>query len=176
MLFTLSVNAQNNHHRHHHRPSHEEGLGGTTAGDILRHYLNFPGEDLITAVANIFEPQWQLTDVYQGNSFFDGFDFFNNTDPTNGFVNYVNKETAQHDGLIKIDKSSILMEVDNSTVIDAPNSQERGRSSVRISSKKVYESGLFLFDIEHMPTACGAWPALWLVGPDWPNGGEVDVK
>ncbi|KAI7858617.1 beta-1,3-1,4-glucanase [Circinella umbellata] len=148
----------------------------TTAIDALNHYLNFPGGDILTEVVNILEPQWQLTDVYQGNTFFDGFDFFNDTDPTHGFVNYVNKEKAQHDGLIKIDKSSIVMKVDNSTTFaTASKNQERGRSSVRISSHKDYDSGLFLFDVEHIPVACGAWPALWLLGPNWPNGGEIDV-
>ncbi|KAI4795781.1 endo-1,3(4)-beta-glucanase [Aureobasidium sp. EXF-8846] len=23
--------------------------------------------------------------------------------------------------------------------------------------------------------ACGAWPAYWMVGPSWPNGGEIDI-
>ena len=23
---------------------------------------------------------------------------------------------------------------------------------------------------------CGTWPAFWLVGPNWPNGGEIDVS
>mmetsp|Transcript_80169 Transcript_80169/g.120495 ORF Transcript_80169/g.120495 Transcript_80169/m.120495 type:complete len:206 (-) Transcript_80169:31-648(-) len=26
-----------------------------------------------------------------------------------------------------------------------------------------------------MPEGCGTWPAWWLVGPDWPNGGEIDI-
>ena len=26
-----------------------------------------------------------------------------------------------------------------------------------------------------MPTGCGTWPAFWMVGPNWPNGGEIDI-
>lgn len=30
-------------------------------------------------------------------------------------------------------------------------------------------------DVAHMPTGCGTWPAFWMVGPDWPTGGEIDI-
>ncbi len=26
-----------------------------------------------------------------------------------------------------------------------------------------------------MPFGCGTWPALWMLGPDWPNYGEIDI-
>eukprot|EP01087_Luapelamoeba_hula_P008042 TRINITY_DN2000_c0_g3_i2.p1 TRINITY_DN2000_c0_g3~~TRINITY_DN2000_c0_g3_i2.p1 ORF type:complete len:212 (-),score=38.60 TRINITY_DN2000_c0_g3_i2:70-705(-) len=26
-----------------------------------------------------------------------------------------------------------------------------------------------------MPEGCGTWPAFWMVGPDWPNKGEIDI-
>jgi LysM repeat protein len=26
-----------------------------------------------------------------------------------------------------------------------------------------------------MPVGCGTWPAFWMFGPDWPNGGEIDI-
>jgi len=26
-----------------------------------------------------------------------------------------------------------------------------------------------------MPQGCGTWPAYWLVGPNWPNSGEIDI-
>jgi len=34
---------------------------------------------------------------------------------------------------------------------------------------------LFIIDLAHMPTGCGTWPAFWTVGPNWPNGGEIDM-
>lgn len=48
--------------------------------------------------------------------------------------------------------------------------------SVRLSSQKTYNAGtLFLADIQAMPTGCATWPAYWTVGPNWPNGGELDI-
>jgi len=51
----------------------------------------------------------------------------------------------------------------------------RGRDSVRIESKKSFNGGLFLIDLEHLPTGCGTWPAYWTYGPSWPNNGEIDI-
>jgi len=57
----------------------------------------------------------------------------------------------------------------------------RGRDSVRITTKSSWTvrqgspTYLFALDLEHMPTGCGTWPAWWFVGPNWPNGGEIDV-
>ena len=53
---------------------------------------------------------------------------------------------------------------------------KNGRNSVRITSKKQFHSGLFVFDIIHTPHGCGTWPAVWLADPlDWPGNGEIDV-
>ncbi|KAF7588635.1 hypothetical protein BBP40_005446 [Aspergillus hancockii] len=102
-------------------------------------------------------------------SFFDKFSFFTGADPTHGFVKYVDRSTAQNTGLIKAD-GSIYMGVDHTNVAGS------GRPSVRISSTKTYNKGLFILDLAHMPgSICGAWPAFWLVGPNWPNNGEIDV-
>ena len=24
-------------------------------------------------------------------------------------------------------------------------------------------------------SVCGTWPAMWMLGPSWPNGGEIDI-
>lgn len=51
-----------------------------------------------------------------------------------------------------------------------------GRDSVRVHSKKTYTHGLFIADIKHMPgSICGAWPAFWTFGENWPFDGEIDV-
>ena len=34
----------------------------------------------------------------------------------------------------------------------------------RITSRKLFKGGLFIFDVEHVPIGCGVWPALWLNG------------
>jgi len=53
----------------------------------------------------------------------------------------------------------------------------RGRDSIRISSRKAYDEGIFVLDLAHMPAGCATWPAFWTLsqaGP-WPNGGEIDI-
>ena len=52
-----------------------------------------------------------------------------------------------------------------------------GRDSVRISSTKSWGVGsLVVVDLAHAPGGqCGTWPAMWMLGPNWPNNGEVDI-
>ncbi|KAJ5669853.1 hypothetical protein N7462_010923 [Penicillium macrosclerotiorum] len=114
---------------------------------------------------------YQLVDVYEGISFFEGFNYFTEDDPTGGFVVYVNKETAEGFNLTYATELSAVLRVDTFT-INAP----KGRNSVRIESKNTFDSGLFIFDIIHSPYGCGTWPALWLTdGYNWPNNGEIDI-
>jgi beta-glucanase (GH16 family) len=55
-------------------------------------------------------------------------------------------------------------------------SSQRGRKSIRLESKATYTKGLFIADIKHMPGgACGAWPAFWTFGPNWPSSGEIGM-
>ena len=64
-----------------------------------------------------------------------------------------------------------------------PGSNHGGRQSVRLSSAATYDVNdfggyhtvLFVADIAHVPTGCGVWPAMWLLGPNWPDGGEIDI-
>ncbi|KAG1449441.1 hypothetical protein G6F56_008641 [Rhizopus delemar] len=113
---------------------------------------------------------WNLKKTYQGSTFFDNFNFFTDSDPTHGFVKYVNQATAKSSGLIYNQGSKVFMRADNTTT--SPN----GRKSVRITSNDSFSnSALVLLDLEHMPTGCGTWPAFWMVGPNWPNSGEIDI-
>lgn len=136
---------------------------------------------LAVAAAGTVSASYNLVDHHEGSTFFDGWDFFTGQDPTWGFVNYVDKNTAQNTGLISTTDSQAYMGVDYNTVLD-PNGV--GRNSVRISSQKSYNNGLFIADIYKMPGnpggnaaggICGVWPAFWLLGPDWPNNGEIDI-
>jgi len=47
--------------------------------------------------------------------------------------------------------------------------------SVRISTKKSYNHGLFIADFAAMPHGCSLWPAYWTVGPNWPSAGMFDA-
>ncbi|KAL2849183.1 concanavalin A-like lectin/glucanase domain-containing protein [Aspergillus pseudoustus] len=109
-----------------------------------------------------------LQDDYSPDTFFDKFSFFTDRDPTNGFVDYVDRGTAESGGLISTG-SSVYMGVDHANVASS------GRRSVRLSSTQTYHHGLFIIDLGHMPTGCGTWPAFWILGPNWPNGGEIDI-
>lgn len=107
---------------------------------------------------------------HTGASFFDGFDFEDIADPTHGTVDYVDESTARGLGLVSVDaKGHARIAVENETV--ATN----GRKSVRLRSKKSYEQGLFVIDVDHLPEGNGVWPAFWTVGAKWPAGGEIDI-
>jgi hypothetical protein len=79
------------------------------------------------------------------------------------------------------------MRVDTSQKLPIPSSPDVyynkngvGRKSVRIETKDSWTHGLFVVDLNHMPTSapsgCGTWPAFWALGADpWPNNGEVDI-
>ena len=116
---------------------------------------------------------YTIVDDYSGVNFFDNFEAFSDADPTHGFVLYGDYQQALAKNLI----GSASNYNDASYMAADSHSQiSTGRSSVRISSKKSYNHGIFIADIAHMPGGiCGVWPAFWLVGPNWPNDGEIDI-
>ncbi|KIX92161.1 uncharacterized protein Z520_12154 [Fonsecaea multimorphosa CBS 102226] len=112
-----------------------------------------------------------LEDDYSVDQFFSMFDFFTAADPTNGYVQYVDQNTAQSGGLINTNNGAVYMGVDHTNVASGS-----GRQSVRLTSKKSYNQGLIILDLSHMPGGiCGTWPAFWTVGPNWPSAGEIDI-
>ena len=133
----------------------------------------FSSTTLLTSIAFLGTTGWAqyfLQDDYCGNgNFYDNFDFINGSDPTNGFVDYVEREYAQSAGLISEDWGKVYMGVDHTGI-----ASKAGRPAVRIESRKTYDSGLIIIDIEHMPGGiCGTWPAFWTYGPNWPSHGEI---
>jgi len=128
--------------------------------------------------APVWRPQrrnttFQLQDNYSGPTFFDGFDFFNDADPTHGDVVFVDNATAWNQGLVSTTDTQAIIRVDNTTNLES----RQGRNSVRIGTKKTYDGALFVLDIDTMPTGCGTWPAFWTVSQSeaWPLGGEIDI-
>ncbi|KAI0094915.1 glycoside hydrolase family 16 protein [Irpex rosettiformis] len=110
---------------------------------------------------------WTISDTYAGNTFFDAFDFFTGPDPTN----YTTKDFAFANGLAFVENGTVVMKGDNTSELQSGTF----RNSVRISSQKLYNSGLFILDLNKAPWGCGVWPAWWTVGPNWPQGGEIDI-
>ncbi|KAJ5863508.1 hypothetical protein N7455_007576 [Penicillium solitum] len=130
---------------------------------------------LIPAVglfAHLAVGAYKLQDDYgTSDEFFDNFDFFTGEDPTEGYVNYVDRSTASQNGLINGSGGSVYIGVDSSNIASSP-----GRQSVRLSSTKSYTHGLVILDLEHMPgSVCGTWPAFWMLGDNWPSNGEIDI-
>ncbi|EGX94084.1 endo-1,3(4)-beta-glucanase, putative [Cordyceps militaris CM01] len=124
-----------------------------------------------TLLAQVTRATYGLDTVYDASNFFQEFNHFNQPDPTQGFVEYVDQPTAQAAGLSGIRNGTIYMGVD-STTHNPPN----GRRSIRVESQKTFTKGLFIADIAHMPSnACGVWPAFWMYGPNWPTSGEIDI-
>ncbi|KIJ68402.1 glycoside hydrolase family 16 protein [Hydnomerulius pinastri MD-312] len=112
---------------------------------------------------------WVIQDTYEGQTFFDTFDFFTQPDPTS----FVDKETAFSSGLAYVTSANkVIMKGDSTTTLP----MGVNRSSVRISSKAVYNTGLFVLDVDMAPWGCGVWPAFWTLGSgQWPYNGEIDI-
>lgn len=117
---------------------------------------------------------YSLVENWHGESFLDYFNFHTGSDPTNGFVTYLDKTSAESAGLVKVnDGGSVYIGVDHKTTLSTTG---KGRDSVRIGSKKYYDHSLVIADIAHMPgSICGSWPAFWSVGKNWPSDGEIDI-
>ena len=117
-----------------------------------------------------------LISADSGTTFFDQFDYFTGYDPTGGHVHYVPKEQAAQLNLTYASQSSALLKVDTSVGPGSTPDASTGRFSVRVESKRQYNSGLFVFDVKHTPYGCGTWPALWMSDRwSWPRNGEIDV-
>ncbi|KAH9475198.1 putative glycosidase C21B10.07 [Psilocybe cubensis] len=111
---------------------------------------------------------WLPQDTYAGQTFFDEWDFFDVDDPTH----YVNKSTAQEMGLFWVaDNGTVFMKADDTSVLPFNAS----RASIRITSQKIYTTGLFILDLNRAPWGCAIWPAFWTFGNPWPHVGEIDI-
>jgi len=108
---------------------------------------------------------WQLAEAHQGSNFFDGWDFFTGSDPTNGAVQF-----TQSNNLAQVNsQGNAVMAVETTPQVAST------RQSIRITTQSQYNGGLFIMDSVHMPTGCATWPAFWTNGPNWPANGEIDI-
>jgi len=125
---------------------------------------------ILSLVVSVYSYNLQVK--WSGTTFFNGWDFYTGRDPTGGEVDYVSQQVAQQRGFISTNTSMVYIGCDYASTV---NGSSRGRGSVRIQSHQTFNAGLFIIDLEHMPAGCGTWPAFWLCGPGWPNGGEIDI-
>ncbi|GAA5956296.1 hypothetical protein JCM3765_005621 [Sporobolomyces pararoseus] len=110
---------------------------------------------------------YKLTTHAAGQDFFDLFDFDSHSS-NGGLANFVDAETAWKEGLVEVKHNKAHIRV-------SPKDSGSMRDSVKLVTKQRYSEGLYVWDVERMPQVCGAWPALWSTGENWPNGGEIDL-
>lgn len=103
----------------------------------------------------------------------DRWKWYTKDDPVGGYSNYVNRSTAEAEGLVTLRPDAVVLRVDSE---GRPAEGARGRDTIRLDSLATYNApALFLYDIARMPSGCGSWPAVLTFGPDYPEHGEVDV-
>ncbi|KAH9938888.1 laminarinase [Epithele typhae] len=115
---------------------------------------------------------YSQSDSHQGTGFYNSFSFQAISDPTHGRVNYVDQGTAMSKNLTYASGDTFILRADHTTTL---SSSGPGRDSVRLQSNKQYTTHVTVWSIRHMPVGCGTWPAIWEVGSDWPNNGEIDI-
>ena len=126
------------------------------------------------AVASAQNYSYKPVEVASGAGFFDHFDFFTGADPTNGHVKYTGFDEANNSSLIGTISTNGSADGAVYIGVDYANQAPQGRKSVRLESKKTYGQHLMVVDVHHQPAVCGAWSALWALGPEWPTHGEID--
>ncbi|MCJ1229611.1 hypothetical protein MMC12_006280 [Toensbergia leucococca] len=138
----------------------------------MRYYLAL---STFAGLINLGIAGYTLQDNYDPAQdwFFGNFTFFTDTDPTNGTVTFVDQPTGNSSSLIGMieDGKTAYIGVDHTNKITTG-----GRPSIRLTSDKTYDHGLFMIDLSHMPNGiCGVWGAFWTVGGKWPTNGEIDI-
>lgn len=89
------------------------------------------------------------------------------------FLSYVDQGTAASNNYTYATPDTFVMRADDQKTVTG---NDRGRDSVRIASKKLYNDGVIVLDLAHMPEGSGTWPAFWTVTRGaWPVGGEIDI-
>ncbi|THV04719.1 endo-beta-glucanase [Dendrothele bispora CBS 962.96] len=115
---------------------------------------------------------YSRTSSREGTDFLSAFEWQAIDDPTHGRVRYVDQASALNQNLTFASGNHFILRSDYTNKLD-PNGA--GRDSVRIQSLHQYTTATLIFNIRHMPQGCGTWPAVWTVGANWPNQGEVDI-
>ena len=93
--------------------------------------------------------------------------FFIGNDPTHGEVFY-----GSHSELCTVKNGKVIINA------GSPPVNGQNRKMIRMVSKKMYDSGLFVISADHMPEGNGVWPSFWLDskgGKKWACDGEIDI-
>ncbi|KXT07395.1 hypothetical protein AC578_439 [Pseudocercospora eumusae] len=134
---------------------------------------------ILIAYCTIFTSatQYAIQTSFFGTNFLDQFDFWPSWDPTYGFVQYVDRATAEALAMVNTTGPLVRFGAESTEVLDPFSNL--GRKSIRLTSKQTWTHGLFILDLAHMPSStCGIWPAFWMLGNGpllWPVYGELDI-
>lgn len=112
---------------------------------------------------------YKLSEYITGNAFTTSFSFLAERSDNGGRATYLSLAHLKAKKLISLAKGGAM------TLRVSTKAKESYRGSQRLVSKKTYNGGLFIFDVAHIPTGCGTWPAIWLTGNNWPADGEIDI-
>jgi hypothetical protein len=122
---------------------------------------------------------YQLVECQEGEEFFDFYDFYDGEDSLGsaGYNRYVNDKRAFSTGIANVSKDNDDSNGDEEFVYMSSQPTVKGpRESVRLEGRTLWNRGLFILDLRHMPAGCGVWPAFWLTNEEhWPEYGEIDV-
>uniref|UniRef100_A0A7S1FLU6 GH16 domain-containing protein n=1 Tax=Corethron hystrix TaxID=216773 RepID=A0A7S1FLU6_9STRA len=133
---------------------------------------------------------YRLIQRQEGEEMFDYYDFYNGPDNvgSNGYINYVTKESAMNSGILRVTEEADLSYMSNPAertehvnktqfvYMGSAPTDAGPRDSIRLEGKSKFNGGLFVIDLHHMPAGCGSWPAVWLSDEkDWPLNGEIDI-
>ncbi|CCX12093.1 Similar to Endo-1,3(4)-beta-glucanase xgeA; acc. no. Q5BAP5 [Pyronema omphalodes CBS 100304] len=136
------------------------------------------------------KPQsYKLKIDVQPDNFYEHFDFRNPKDPSSSFTRYLSFPEAVSKKLYQVTETitqtgdrvkRLYIGVDHENKIEGKQRSDKddpnyGRPSVRVESKKTFDHGLFVLDVDHAPWGCGVWPAFWTFGIPSPNYGEIDI-
>jgi len=117
---------------------------------------------------------YNLAKEYSGQSFFQGWDFYGAPDlTTDGAVNWVTEANATAEQLAYVNSAgNAIIKVDNTSFVPYPDK----RNAVRITTQDFFPFGsVIIIDATHIPFGCSVWPSFWTKGPNWPDGGEIDI-
>jgi hypothetical protein len=84
--------------------------------------------------------EWNLTQTINATNFAAQFNWYNESDPTHGLVNYQNYTASVASKTTVVKDGVVYMGVDISAVIPA----NAKRNSVRVTSKQSYSDGIYV--------------------------------
>lgn len=112
----------------------------------------------------------KIKDDWLGKSIVNSVDWSYDTGEYNhGSAAWVSSyDDANTNNLIEINDDSVKLKVGT---VDT-----NGRlPSIKLKSTTTYNYGVFAISLDHIPAGMSTWPAFWLVGPNWPQDGEIDI-